>query len=78
MDEETFRFFASSQAGDRRRLLRELAALCENPTQEGDYFVRDTTDRELTVVARKPFLITYWLDAFVREVRVVDVQRVRF
>lgn len=32
----------------------------------------------LSRVAVRPFLITYWLDDLVLEVRVVDVQRVRY
>jgi hypothetical protein len=32
--------------------------------------------RQLSVRAFRPFLITYWLDAFVKEIRVVDIERV--
>ena len=78
MDEDAFRFFISCTARQRRVLLGAFSQLTENPDRTGDYGVRDSTGRELAVVARNPFLITYWLDDSVNEIRGVDIENVRF
>lgn len=78
LDEAVFHFFLSQSAAERRRLVAAFDELRGNPNRDGDYFVKDAAGRTLTVYACRPFLITYWLDAFVSEVRIVDVQRIQF
>jgi hypothetical protein len=78
LDEDAFHFFASRRADDRRRLLSALEELRGSPYREPDYHVMDSTGRKLSVWARRPFLVTYWLDSFVTEIRLVDIQKVRF
>ena len=77
LDEQIFHFFASSRSSERRKLLKSFEELRGNPQREADYFTADATGRKLSVWAERPFLITFWLDAFVSEVRIVNVQRVR-
>ena len=48
-----------------------------DPLQSPVYHIRDTTDRELGVVLVNPFVITYWNDPLVSEVRIVDLEMVR-
>jgi hypothetical protein len=75
--EPAFHFFNSLRAVDRRKALHAFEQLKRNPHRQHDFETRDSTGRPLSVVAVKPFLITYWLDDFVLEVRVVNIQRVR-
>jgi hypothetical protein len=77
IDEAAFQFFVSSRAADRRKLLVSFDHLRGNPQRRADYFSKDNTGRTLSVWANRPFLITYWLDSFVSEIRIVDLQRVR-
>jgi hypothetical protein len=77
IDEAAFQFFVSSRAAERRKLLASFDQLRANPQRRADYFVQDATGRTLSVWGDRPFLITYWLDSFVSEIRIVDVQKVR-
>jgi hypothetical protein len=78
LDEAAFQFFVSSRAGERRRLLSAFEELRTNPQRQADYHTKDATGRILSVWGTRPFLISYWLDAFVSEIRIVDIQRIRF
>ena len=78
LDEAVFHFFISRPASERRRLMAAFEELRAEPNRDGDYTIKDAAGRSLTVLAFRPFLITYWLDAFVSEIRIVDVQRIQF
>jgi hypothetical protein len=78
IDEAAFQFFVSTRAGERRNLLAAFEQLRADPNRPPDYHTKDATDRALSVWGNRPFLITYWLDALVSEIRIVDIQRVRF
>ena len=78
LDEAAFQYFVSVPAGERRKLLSAFDQLRNNPNRQPDYQSKDSTGRTRSVFATRPFLITYWLDAFVFEVRVVNIQKIRF
>jgi hypothetical protein len=78
LDEVAFQCFVSSRAADRRRLLSAFEELRADPHRQPDYHASDGTGRALSVWASRPFLITYWLDSFVSEIRIVNIQRIRF
>jgi hypothetical protein len=78
LDEAAFQCFVSSRATERRKLLSAFDDLRANPQRQADYSADDATGRTLSVWANRPFLITYWLDAFVSEIRIVNIQRVRY
>jgi hypothetical protein len=78
LDEAAFQCFVSSRATERRKLLRAFEELRAEPHREADYHANDATGRTLDVWANRPFLITYWLDSFVSEIRIVNIQRIRF
>ena len=78
LDEDAFHFFAASRASERRRLLVTFEELRNNPYRKSDYTSKDITGRDLTAWPKMPFLVTYWLDAFVSEVRIVNIQKIRF
>jgi hypothetical protein len=77
LDEAAFQFFNGLRAAERRKALDAFEQLKRDPNRQHDFGIRDVTGRFLSVLAVRPFLITYWLDDFVLEVRVVDIQRVR-
>jgi hypothetical protein len=78
LDEAVFQFFASRRANERRRLLAAFEVLRTDPNRKPDYYTKDATGRTLHVWTAQPFLITYWLDVYVNELRIVNVQRIRF
>ncbi len=78
LDEAAFQFLVASQAGDRRKLLSAFEQLRNKPHREPDYWSKDSTDRELSVWAVRPFLITYWLDSLTSEIRIANIQKIRF
>lgn len=75
-DEVPFRFFLSRRLSERRILLSVFDSLKLDPYQRSDFDMEDSSQRQLAIRAVRPFLITYWLDASVKEVRVVDIERV--
>ena len=72
-----FQYFTSVSADERRKILSAFDRLRNNPNRQPDYQSNDSTGRTLFVWATQPFLVTYWLDAFVAEVRVVNIQKIR-
>jgi hypothetical protein len=78
LDEAAFQCFVSSKAAERRKLLSAFEELRADPRRQPDYQANDATGRTLNVWAKRPFLMTYWLDSFVSEIRIVNIQRVRF
>lgn len=78
LDEAAFQGFVSSRAPERRKLLSVFERLRAEPQRQPDYHIEDATGRILSVWADRPFMITYWLDSFVSEIRVVNIQRLRF
>jgi hypothetical protein len=78
IDEAPFEFFVSRRASERRFLLKAFERLKSEPYQTADYFAKDDSDRPLSLKGFQPFLITYWLDQAVKEVRVLDIKRIYF
>ncbi len=78
LDEDEFHNLLAGPASDRRQLLAICEDLKRDPHRPPDYALADATGRTLSVRAVPPFLATYWLDAFISEVRVVDIRRVRY
>ncbi len=74
LDEIPLRFLISRTPAQRRVLFAALDALKNDPSAEAHFRSRDSVGRELSLRAVRPFLLTYWLDASVKEVRVVDIE----
>jgi hypothetical protein len=77
LSEAAFQFFNSRQAAERRKILGALEKLKGDPRGQQHFGIKDVTGRSLSILASSPFLITYWLDESVLEIRIVDIQRVR-
>jgi hypothetical protein len=78
LDEAVFQSFIALRAADRRKALEAFEQLRRDPSRKSDFTTSDATGRALSMIALKPFLVTYWLDAFAWEIRVVNLQRVRY
>jgi hypothetical protein len=78
LDEAVFQSFVALRATDRRKALEAFERLRCNPTCKADFTTSDSTGRALSVIGLKPFLVTYWLDVFVSEIRIVNIQRIRY
>lgn len=76
LDEDAFQFVLSRRVRERQLLFKVLNSLRADPYQSVDFDVEHGTGRTLSVRQARPFLVTYWLDGSVKEVRIVDVELV--
>ena len=77
LDEDVMRFVLSLTGARRRALLNQLDLMRSHHHKAPDFRQQDQSGRWLSVKVLRPFLITYWLDGPVDELRIVDVELVR-
>lgn len=69
--------FMLRQRGSRLRTLRAaLDSIAQHPFQDHDACVRGDCGRLHSVRQIQAWRITYWLDVFVHQVRIVEIDRV--
>jgi hypothetical protein len=73
-NDEAVEFLLSCRAPARRTLLGFLDKLRNNPHLAGDFAETDDTGRPLQVKLHRQFLITFWADHAVKEVRIVEIE----
>ena len=61
---------------ERKALLAFFEHLAKHPFTESDWTVNDATGRSNFRAAVGRFLVTFWTDHAVREVRIVKIERV--
>ena len=76
VDEAVLEYFGGRTKGEREDLLRIFSTLAASPHQRGDWLQRTGSGRELQVKRFGRWLVRYWLDAPVLEVRIVDVEKI--
>jgi hypothetical protein len=76
VDDAVVEFFAARTKREREDLLRVFAGLATSPHQKGEWHQRTSSGRELQVKRFGRWLVRYWLDEPVLEVRIVDVEKV--
>lgn len=64
------------KARHREALIRALEALAANPYQRGDWVAKVSTGRPVQITQVDGFLITFWVDSFVREIRIINLERI--
>ena len=74
-DKSVLEIFCKCTKRDREELLRIFQHLAHAPAQRGDYVQRCSGGRELQVKRFGKWLITFWPDHAVKEMRVVDLKR---
>ena len=76
VDESVIAIFSASTKRDREQLMRIFYLLANNPMQRGDFVEISSSGRELQVKRFGKWLVTFWPDQPVFELRIVDVQKV--
>ena len=59
---------------DRSFLLNSFHQIAANPSRQPDFLLRRVGDRELSVRAFDRWQITFWVDQWAKEVRIVEVR----
>ncbi len=75
MHPQAWHVLAATQGAARRRLLAVLAQVAVDPFRSGDLQQRDPAGRVHEVALLGEWLVTYWPDHAVREIRVVAPER---
>lgn len=70
------RAFFNSRGRDRQRLEKAFDSLTSDPTQQFDAVIKDATGRDNRIIYSGRWGIVFWLDEYVKEVRVVSLERV--
>jgi hypothetical protein len=76
VDAVALEFFAGRTWREREELLRAWQGLADSPYHKGEWRQRTASGRELQVMRSGRWLIRYWLDEAVLEVKIVDVEKV--
>ena len=77
LDEAAFQFVLSRRRQrERLVLLKAFESLRADPSRKPDFEIADASGRPLSVRRARPFLITYWLDASINEIRIVELELV--
>ena len=78
LDEDVLHTILGMKASERRMVLQMLHNIQRHWwKEEADYFITDTAGRHLKVKAAHPYLVTYWHDSPVEELRIVNLARIR-
>jgi hypothetical protein len=72
---QAWHVLAATQGAGRRRLLAVLEQVAADPFRAGDLQQRDPAGRVHEVALLGEWLVTYWPDHAVREIRVVALER---
>ena len=62
------------RAAERQRVRKALRELINDPFQRPDMEQRSPRERTCFIKVVGPFRIRYWLDDFVKEVRIVSIE----
>ena len=76
VDDAVVEDFSCGTKRQREELLRIFSTLAASPYQRGDWQQRTMTGRELQVKRFGRWLVWYWLDEPVLEVRIIDVEKI--
>lgn len=77
LDEHVMRFALAASAAQRKKFIAQLEFLQNHCFEPPDFREQDRSGRWLNIRALRPFMITYWFDGAVNELRIVDVAVVR-
>ena len=62
-------------AGTQRRMIAAyINSLALDPSSEGDYSVRDSSDRDICIKIIGAYAVTFWADHPVREIKIADIR----
>lgn len=75
LHEQAWAALATTKGAARRRALAALEELKATPLRKGDFKQRDATGRIHEVSLIEEWLVTFWVDHAVAEIRVIDLER---
>jgi hypothetical protein len=76
VDDSVLELFTGRSKRESDELLRIFKSLADSPCQAGGWRQKTKSGRELQVKRFGKWLVTFWLDAPVLEMRVVDVKKI--
>lgn len=56
-------------------LLEVFQVLRADPGREPDFHIKDDTDRPMKMTVHGPLPVTWWVDPWIEEVRIIEVHR---
>ncbi len=74
IEEETFRFFLSLTKSERQSLVDFFTVLSNNPSMTSDFQAKDSSGRPIYLKKYKKWIITFWADHAVKEVRILNIE----
>lgn len=75
-DDTVLKLFAERNKREREELLKIFKSLAESPYQNGEWRQKTRSGRELQVKRFGKWLVSFWLDEPVLEVRIIDVKKI--
>ena len=73
-EEEAGEFLVSLPKRKVRRLLDIVYAIADAPFMNPDYVLQDAEGRNISHVMTEGYIITYWVDAPVKRVVIVEIE----
>jgi len=73
LSSKAWEFLSSLSRKRQQRLTRLIFQLADYPHRLGDYQTFDSTGRALENLQLEGYLITYWTDGPVKELRILDI-----
>jgi hypothetical protein len=77
VDSDVFEEFLRLPVRQRERLVMIFQSLAGDPFQRGETSFHDSTDREIQKKLFNQWVISFWADDAVKEVRIVGIQKAR-
>jgi len=74
LNEHLGSFSPGNQAPPSPKAYPALQAIAAEPLQKGDFAAKDDTGRSIQIKVAGSFLISFWPDAFVRELRIINIE----
>jgi len=74
-EEEAGEFIIAQSSRKRRKLADIAYAIAANPFAEPDYLLPDADGRPIAHVETEGYVISYWVDAPVKRIVIVEIER---
>lgn len=74
LNESSVHFLLGIKARHRQELIHALEAIAAEPLQKGDFEGKDDTGRSIQIKVAGSFLISFWPDTFVKELRIINLE----
>ncbi|HTA31722.1 MAG TPA: hypothetical protein VK731_14605 [Candidatus Cybelea sp.] len=76
LNETSLQFLLSCRSRDRGQLVDALEKLTREPMQRGDWVAEDETGRPIQIKRIGRFMVSFWADSFVKELRLIKIERI--